>query len=290
MSHHRSLLFAPANSDRKVFKAFESTADGVILDLEDAVAVREKPAAREAATETLKAPAKKPAFVRVNATSTPFGFRDIMAVTGPNLTGIVLPKVESAQDLHTVDWLMAQLEAERGMAPNSCEIMPIIETAKGLTALDRIAGAVARVRRLAFGAVDLALDMDFDLDDDDGAIAQARFLVSRASRAAALASPLDTAFVDIGDPARLRATATRARALGYSGKSCIHPSQIDIVNEVFSPSAEELRRAERIVVAFEEAEAKGLAAIALDGQMIDYPVVDKARNVLAMASRTRASA
>ncbi|MGA0598655.1 HpcH/HpaI aldolase/citrate lyase family protein [Enterovirga sp. CN4-39] len=281
MNVHRSLLFTPADSERKVEKAFLSAADGVILDLEDAVAVSAKPLARERAAEIVAEPRRLPAYVRVNGTTTPFCFRDVMAVTRPGLSGILLPKVESAAQLLTIDWVMTQIEEELGLPRNGCEIMPLIETAGGLTALDEIARATPRVRRLAFGAVDLAFDMDIDIEDDRGAMEQARFAVARASRAAGLTAPFDTAFPGISEPERLRATARHAKALGYSGKSCIHPSQVEIVNEVFSPSATELDRSRRIVAAFDEAEAKGSAAIMLDGQMIDYPIVDKARRLLA---------
>jgi citrate lyase subunit beta/citryl-CoA lyase len=280
MKAARSLLFVPATSERKIDRAFASAADGVIIDLEDAVAVAEKPAARRALGAILSIPRRLPVYVRVNATSTPFCFQDILAVTVAGIAGVVLPKAESADEMKTIDWLMTQLENERGLAARSCPVMPIIETARGLTSVDAIATATPRIKRLLFGAVDLAADMAIDLDDDGGAIAQARFAIARASRAASLEPPFDTAFVDIKDGERLRASAERARALGFSGKACIHPAQIDIVNQVFTPSADELERAARIVAAFERAEASGHAAVALDGQMIDYPVVEKARRLL----------
>lgn len=280
MNGARSLLFVPATSERKIGRAFASAADGVIVDLEDAVAIAEKPAARRALGAILSVPRQLPVYVRVNATREPFCFQDMLAATVAGVAGIVLPKAESADEMKTIDWLMMQLETERGLPPRSCPVMPIIETARGLGAVDAIAGATPRIRRLAFGAVDLALDMTIDLDDDTGAMAQARFAIARASRVASIEPPFDTAFVDIQDSERLRATAQRARALGFSGKACIHPAQIDIVNQVFTPSPDELERAARIVAAFERAEASGHAAVALDGQMIDYPVVEKARRLL----------
>ena len=131
-----------------------------------------------------------------------------------------------------------------------------------------------------YGAVDLAADMAIETDDAGGASAQARFAIARASRAAGILAPLDTAFTDIPNLDELRATSRRARALGYSGKTCIHPSQIAVVNEVFTASAAERAWAERVVAAFAEAEAHGLAAFKLDGEMIDYPVVERARRLL----------
>jgi len=321
MKAARSLLFVPATSERKIDRAFASAADGVIIDLEDSVAVAEKPAARRALGAILSIPRRLPVYVRVNATSTPFCFQDILAVTVAGIAGVVLPKAESADEMRTIDWLMTQLERERGRAreirhfhgaardarvartPGQFDerlcregriaaAVPVlahrllVRRAKGSSgdaaeeAVAAIAAATPRIKRLVFGAVDLAADMTIDLDDDAGAIAQARFAIARASRAAALEAPFDTAFVDIKDGERLRASAERARGLGFSGKACIHPAQIDIVNQVFTPSADELERAARIVAAFERAEASGHAAVALDGQMIDYPVVEKARRLL----------
>ena len=280
MNGARSLLFVPATSGRKIDRAFASAADGVIIDLEDAVAVSEKPAARRALGVLLSAPRRLPVYVRVNAASTPFCLQDMLAVTVAGVAGVLLPKAESVDEMRTIDWLMLQLEIERSLPTRGCPIMPIIETARGLASVDAIAAATPRIKRLLFGAVDLAADMTIDPDDDTGAIAQARFAIARASRAASLEPPFDTAFVNLKDGERLRGSAERARALGFSGKACIHPAQIDIVNQVFTPSTQELERAARIVAAFEHAEASGHAAVALDGQMIDYPVVERARRLL----------
>jgi citrate lyase subunit beta/citryl-CoA lyase len=176
---------------------------------------------------------------------------------------------------------MSQLESESGMQPRSVGLMAIVETAIGLSKVEEIAAASPRLDRLLFGAVDLAADMAIDLDDCAGATAQARFAIARASRAAGLTAPIDTAFTDIADLDALRATTRRARALGYAGKTCIHPAQIAVVNDVFSATAAELAWAQKVVAAFEKAEAQGLAAFKLDGEMIDYPVVERARKLLA---------
>jgi citrate lyase subunit beta/citryl-CoA lyase len=277
----RSFLFCPATSDRKIAKAFESAADAVIIDLEDAVAVNEKPAARLALPKILAHRRPKPAYVRINALTTPFCFDDLRQVAAAGPDGIVFPKAESASDLKIVDWVLTQLEAENGHRPGSIELIPIIETAAGIAAAEQIARAVPRVRRLAFGAVDLALDMNLEFDEETGALSHARFAIALASRVAGLEGPVDTAFPDIKDLERLRQTTLNARRMGYRGKCCIHPAQIEIVNAVFTASAEEIDRARRIVSAFEDAERSGAAAVSLDGVMIDYPVADKARRLLA---------
>jgi len=280
----RSFLFCPATSERKVGKAFESAADAVIIDLEDAVAVNEKASARLALRDILARPRSKPAYVRVNAL--PFCYDDLkqIALGGPE--GIILPKAESESELKTVDWVLTQLEAENDRGSGSIELIPIIETAVGLAAADQIAKAVSRVRRLAFGAVDLALDMNLELDQETGALSHARFKIALASRLAGLDGPIDTAFVDIDALDHLRETTINARRMGYRGKCCIHPKQIEVVNAVFTASADEIDRARRIVAAFEDAERSGAAAVSLDGLMIDYPVADKARKLLASLPTT----
>ncbi len=274
------MLFVPATSARKLEKAFTGATDGVIVDLEDAVATAEKAQARQAAAEFLAAPRGKVTFLRVNALGTPFCYDDLLTAAAASIDGVVLPKAESAADIATVDWLLTQLETRAGKPAGSLELTPIVETAKGVAAAAAIAAASPRIRRLAFGAVDLALDMDVDLQDDAGAINQARFALTLASRCAGLEGPLDTVFTDIADTAGLEASSRRARAIGFGGKACIHPAQIETVNTVFSPSAAELARARAIVDAFATAEAAGLAAVSVDGVMVDYPVVLKARRTL----------
>jgi citrate lyase subunit beta / citryl-CoA lyase len=277
----RSFLFSPASNARRVAKAIEGPADAVIIDLEDAVAIEEKPAARAAVVEMLKQPRPKPFYVRVNGLNTPFGFDDLLAMGAARPDGIILPKVEAASDLITADWMLGETEIRNGHRRGAVGVIPILETAKGIAAAGAIASAVPRVRRLAFGAVDLALDMDLDMSDEIGALGHPRFAIALASRAAGLEGPLDTAFIAIQDLEGLRVSTINAKKMGYTGKSCIHPSQVEIVNAVFTPTDEEIERAQRIVAAFAEAERIGSAAFKLDGVMIDYPVVDKARRLLA---------
>jgi citrate lyase subunit beta/citryl-CoA lyase len=277
------MLFVPATSTRKIEKAYASDADAVIVDLEDAVAVAEKPAARALLGGIVSVPRARPTWVRVNATSTSFCLRDLECTCAPGVTGIVLPKVESAEQVRAVDWAMTQFEVDRGLAPGTVALMGIVETSRGLVAVDAIAAASPRLSRLLFGAVDLAADMSIEIDDAAGATQQARFAIARASYAAGLAAPIDTAFTDIANLDELRASAGRAKALGFGGKTCIHPGQIATVNAVFAPTAAQLAWARKVVDAFAEAERQGLAALQLDGEMLDYPVVERARRLLANA-------
>ncbi len=280
----RSLLFTPATSPRRVEKAFTSGADGVIVDLEDAVALAEKPEARRQAALSLAQRRAVPAYLRVNALSTPFCFEDLGVAAGSAADGIVLPKIESVEDVAIANWMLAQLETAHGRAVGSIELMPIVETARGMAAAGAIAAACkrsGRVRRLFYGAVDFALDLDVDLADEAGAMAQARFALALACRAAELEGPMDTVFVTIADAEGLRLSAQRARAMGFTGKACIHPAQVEVVNAAFTPSEAELAHAQKIVTAFEAAEAAGAASVSVDGAMVDYPVVLKARRTLA---------
>ena len=283
----RTFLFAPGNHARRRVKVFEVGADAVILDLEDAVPVAEKVDTRGAVVEALKRPRTCSGYVRVNGYGTEFCYSDILAVTGPWLDGIVFPMVETPAQLQSVDWLLAQLERDRGMAPGAIDLMPIIETGRGLDAVTEIAGAGTRARRLSFGAADYTLDVGMRWSVEEGELAHARAAIVLASRVAGIEPPVDTVFVHIRDDENLRRSATAVRDLGFQGKLCIHPDQIAPVNEIFTPGAEEVAEAEKIVAAFEEAEAAGSASIQVDGRFVDYPVVDKARRILALIERIR---
>lgn len=282
----RTLLFAPANNARHAAKALTSAADGTILDLEDAVAIREKPAARVAAHDLLahRAATYPAAFVRINALTTPFAYADLHAVVGPGLHGVIVPKTESAEHMAIVDWLLSQLERDRDLPPGGIEVMPIIETAAGLTQMASIARASPRVRRLNFGSGDFSLDTNMVWVAGHPGLLWARIQTVIASRAAGLEPPIDTVFADLSDSAGLRAEAQVAQQLGFAGKACIHPDQVTIVNEVFTPSAAEVAKAQRIVAAFHEAELAGVASFSLDGQFVDYPVAAKAQRMVSLAA------
>jgi len=252
----------------------------VILDLEDAVATAEKPAARGAVAAALSRPRRSLLYVRVNAADTEFCYGDLVAIVGPGLDGIVLPKVESATALATIDWLLAQLEREQDLVPGAIDLIPIIETAGGLTNLDIILAAGTRVRHAAFGAGDFTLDVNMAWSRTEGELAFARARIATASRAAGIEAPLDTVWVDLADEEGLEMSARTALGFGFQGKMCIHPKQIAPVHRVFTPGGAEVAYAQRVVEAFAEAEAVGSAAIQLDGKFIDYPILYRAQRVL----------
>lgn len=285
----RSFLFAPGNHPRRVEKALTLGADAVILDLEDAVAVAEKEATRNTVVEALSRPRTCKGYIRVNAIGTQWCLRDLMEVVVPGVDGIVLPKVESAADLRTVDWVIANLERERGLPPGGIDLMPIIETAAAFSRLDRIFGARSlkdypgqwRVKRVAFGAADFSSDVGMTWTAGEEEFLSLRSSLVVASRAAGIEPPIDTVWVRMQDVAGLRASVERSRRLGFQGRLCIHPDQVTVTNEVFTPSEEEAARARKIVEAFQQAEAAGLASIQVDGAFVDYPVYHRAQRVLA---------
>ena len=283
----RSLLFAPGNHSRKAEKVFTVGADVAILDLEDAVAVAEKPGTRAVVVEALKQPRACKGYVRVNAPDTEFCEGDLKAVVGPWLDGIMLPKVESAAELLSVDKLIQGLEREHEMEPGGIDLLPIIETAKGVDGVSEIAGSGSRVRRLSFGAIDLAKDLGLRLSKDEWELTPARWSIALASRVARLGQPLDSVWAQYKDTDGLRKSSERARDLGFQGKMAIHPDQVAAINDVFTPSDEEAAKAEKIIAAFEEAEAAGSASIQVDGFFVDYPVVDQARRTLELIKRIR---
>jgi citrate lyase subunit beta / citryl-CoA lyase len=263
-------------------------ADAVILDLEDAVATAEKKATRDAVVAALACPWRPLLYVRVNAVDTEFCHGDLATIVRPGLDGIILPKVESAAGLMTVDWLLAQLEREHGLMHRAIDLIPIIETARGLAQIDAILAGGTRIKRIAFGAGDFTLDVNMTWSRDEKELAFARARIAVACRACGIEAPLDTVWVDLADEAGLEASARSALAFGFQGKMCIHPNQIAVVNRVFTPTEAEIAFAERVAVVFARAEAEGSAAIQLDGKFIDYPIVYRARRVLEKIAAIRA--
>lgn len=288
MPAYRSFLFAPGNHARKIEKVFDCGADHVILDLEDAVAKAEKVATRALVVAALKRPhpigAKRSgAYIRVNAFDTEFCYGDAVAVVGPGLDGIILPMVERSEQIVAFDWLVGSLERERGLPAGGIDIIPIVETAKGIANARTIAAAGTRVKRMAFGAGDYTLDVNMEWTLGESELEHARAEMVVASRAAGLEAPIDTVWVHIKDLDGIANSAKRAKQLGFQGKMCIYPPQVERVNAVFTPTETEVAFAKRVVAAFEQAEREGSSSIQLDGYFIDYPIVYKARRTLDLA-------
>jgi len=287
-SLNRSFLFAPGNVPRRVEKALTLEADAVIVDLEDSVAASDKPATRKSVADALTRPRRGRGYVRVNAPSTPWCYGDLVETIHKGVEGVVLPKVESAADLHAIDWLLTALELERGLAEGSIDLMPQVETAAGVQRIERIVQARSlrtykgpwRVKRVCFGAADYANDVGLSVSLDEPELAEARARVVMISRAAGLENPIDSPWFHLKEAEAFRRSNERSRRGGFQGRCCIHPDQLAAVNAAYLPDERELEQARRIVAAFKEAEAKGAAAIQVDGQMIDYPVAFRAQALL----------
>jgi citrate lyase subunit beta / citryl-CoA lyase len=294
-SVNRSFLFAPGNVARRVDKALTLDADAVIVDLEDSVAIAEKAATRKSVAAALERPRRPRGYVRVNAPSSTYCYGDLTETIHRGVDGVVLPKVESAADLHAIDWLIWNLERERGVAEGAIDLMPQIETAAGLQRIDRVLQARSlrpykapwRVKRVAFGAADFSHELGLFPSTDEVELADARARVVLASRAAGLEGPIDSPWFQLKDAAGFARALERSRRGGYQGRLCVHPDQIGPVNAAYMPSSEELARAERIVAAFREAEARGEAAIQVDGEMVDYPVAYRAQALLDLVRKSR---
>jgi citrate lyase subunit beta/citryl-CoA lyase len=283
MTLYRSWMFVPGNQQRRLEKAKELAADVIVYDLEDAVPLAEKEKARAMVKQTLQTNRGKRQFVRVNDPSTRHHEADVCGLVGADLAGIMLPKAADREQLLHVDDLLARAERQCGLPVRSTEIVPLIETALGLYRAYEIAAACGRVKRLAFGSVDFTLDIGARLTKEGTEILYARSQLVVLSRAAGIEPPIDAVFIDVKDGEGLKRDAVLARQLGFQGKLVIHPDQIGVVNEAFSPSAEEIAEAKKIAEAFDRALAAGSAAVQVDGNMIDYPVAERARRILEQA-------
>ena len=261
----RTMLFVPGTRADRYAKAVASAADLVVIDLEDAVADEDKAQARQNALSWLRGGGT--AAVRVNAPSTPHYDADVAALAGARgLLAVVVPMADS----------VAALAAAHEQLGEGVEVVALVETAVGLLRAVDLASAPG-VTRLAFGHLDFALDIGADTGPE--AMLMARLSLVVASRAAGLPGPVDGVTTALDDPAAAREDAARARAFGFTGKLCIHPNQVAVVNEAMTPGEEEVAWARRVV------ESRLEGAMRVDGQMVDAPVVTRAENILSRARR-----
>ena len=292
----RSLMFVPAHRERMVDRALglgefgPSEVDVAILDLEDGVPPAAKDEARRRTADVLARTSRDGGgpfrFVRIRRALRDDGAGDLEAVVRPGLAGIMAPKVRGPDEVEWLDERLEALERDANIAHGAVRIIPSIESAAALLEAPHIAKASDRVVGIAFGSEDFALDLGLPTKREGEA---ADLLYARSAMVAAAASvgrlAFDGIWPDVKDAAGLRADTLRARRLGFAGKTLIHPDQIAVVNELFSPSAAEVEEARRVVHAFDEALARGEGAVALDGRMLDAPVVDRARRVLRAVER-----
>ena len=287
----RSLMFVPGHRPRMVQRALgvgefvPSALDVAILDLEDGVPPDEKDRARASIAAALGLPSggEGPArYVRVNRDARARD-ADLAAVLCPGLDGIVAPKIDRPDEVAELARDLDEREDAAGMARGSIRLVPSIESAQGLLEARAIAACTDRVIALLFGAEDFARDLGLPAEREAEAaeLLYARSAVVVAAVAAGRQA-IDGIWPNVTDADGLRRDALQARRLGFVGKSLIHPGQIETINEVFSPSAAEVAYARRVIDAFEGAQRKGLGAVALDGKLLDQPVVERARRTLAV--------
>ena len=272
----RSYLYAPGNDPRKIEKALASEADAVVLDLEDAVAPNRKEEARESVSEVLRSRPAKPVFVRVNAPGSALAEEDIGAISGPHLSGLRLPKTESAEAVRGVAERLETLGCEAG-------IQCLIESALGLELAPEISRSHGRVVGIGLGEADLAADLGVR---DEAGLLYARSRVVATARAAGLPGPVQSVYTNVRNTDGLRQSTEAGKKLGFLGRSAIHPAQIPAINEVFTPTEEEVAEAEGLLARLEESAGKGTGAFVLeDGRFVDKAVVESARLTLALARR-----
>jgi len=278
----RSMLYVPVNVGRFVATAADRGADAVILDLEDSIAPTEKTRARTLLAEAVPQAARRGAdiVVRVNR---PWRLlvRDLEAAAIEGIAALALPKTDSAEHVEAVATILDELEAERGIAM-PIGLIAMIETAGAFFRMEAIARAHPRLLALTVGAEDLALSVGM-LPEAEGLFMPKQVSIFAARAAGILPLGFVGTVADYKDQAAFRAVVARSAKLGFLGAACIHPLQVPVLNEVYSPGAEEVARAERMVAAYDAAMDAGKGAIEFEGKMIDIPVVERAKGILARA-------
>lgn len=283
-SLYRTLLFVPGNNPGQMVKAEIYGADCVIFDLEDAVSIYEKDAARDLVKHYLTdlRPGTCRVGVRINAQDTPYYEQDVRSMVPVKPDFLRLPKSETAENILKLDTLIAECEKAAGIEAGSVKIIATIETALGVYNAFEIAKASPRVIAIGLGAEDFRTDMRMTRSEDGQEILFARNMISLAAHAAGV-MPLDYVYSNFKNEEGFLADVRFGKMLGFTGKSVIHPSQVSLVHEVFTPTDREIEQAKKIVVAYEEAMSKASGVVALDGKMIDMPIVVRAQNTLEYA-------
>lgn len=286
----RSWLYVPGQRERMVQKSFGLKADAIIYDLEDAVPIAEKQAARDLLARLLAhapAPGTPRRYIRLNHPSHAEMFAsDLSCAVRLNVEGIGLPKVETAEEIHAVDEALATEERAAGIDVGRTRIMLLIESPLGLVNAYAIASASSRILAIAFGAEDFSREMGLPLVKEGEAKEQlfARSTVAIAASAAGVQA-VDVIWTDLSDTLGVAAEAAQARRLGFTGKAAIHPDQVPPINAAFSPTEEEVAYANEVLAAYDAAVAEGTGAINYKGNFLEEPVIARARNILALAQR-----
>lgn len=281
----RSLLFMPGDSLRKIEKATQLPTDSIIMDLEDGVALSRKADARIAVVEAMRTLdfGGRERLVRINPIGSGLETADLEAVMAGQPDGLVLPKVESAAQVQWISQALTAAEQAHAWAAGAVRLLVIVETALGVMNVREIAGADERVDALMFGAEDLAGDIGATRTAEGWEVFYARSAVVTAA-AAYRRQAIDTVFVDLADVEGLRRESERAMQMGYTGKMAIHPRQVEVINAAFTPTAEAVAQAQRLIEAYVQQQAAGAGAFAYEGKMVDMPLIRAAEHVLARAA------
>ena len=277
----RSRLYLPGDQVKLMLNAGLHQPDGVIIDLEDSVAPSQKEAARYVVRNVLRSVDFLGAERMVRINQIPAGLDDLPFLVPHNVHIILIPKCESADDVKAVDARVQEIRKEKGVT-NEVFLMPIVESALGCFNAYEIASASPNVVALTIGLEDYTADIGTQRTNEGRESFWARSQVVNAARAAHV-QPIDTVFSDVTDMEGLMASVIEAKGLGFDGKGCIHPRQIEVIHRGFAPSDGEVKKATRIVVAFEKAEAEGLGVVSLGSKMIDPPVVKRASRTVELA-------
>ncbi|HBZ08359.1 MAG TPA: CoA ester lyase [Bacillus bacterium] len=283
---HRSWLFVPGSQDKYLKKVKELKTDVIIFDLEDSVIKAKKDEARVKVSEAISDMRTKVNFVRVNGIYTEFFIDDLEKLVRPGLTGIVLPKVNKRDDMIIADYMLDQIEKKHLLEPKSVTIVPIIESAKALHNAYDIASSCNRVKCLAFGAEDLMLDMNIKSSNGIETL-YARSKMIEVSKASSIGPPIDQIYPNLADMEGLRKEAENGRNLGFQGKLLIHPNQVETINEVFTPTIEEINEAKEVIEKYHKSIVEGFGVSKVNGKMIDAPIVEKAKRILDYAERNK---
>lgn len=282
------MLYFPANSVRMIVKAATLPTDAAIFDLEDAVSLEDKETGRIIARDYVKLIKQRGihTFVRVNSLTTDLTTEDLESIVVQGLDGVILAKTETGSDAAKVSRILEKIEKRSRVTRKSIKLIPLIESAKGVVNAFQIASSSGRVIAVAFGAGDYCRDLGRDvstISKDEIELLYARSNIVNTSRAAGVQA-IDTPFLgSLTDKEAFLREVKLGVQLGFKGKQCIHPSQIETVNDMFSPTQEEVARAKRIVQAFESAQAKGLGVISYEGKMVDNMTYRQAKDTIAIA-------
>ena len=285
---HRTLLFAPGSRTELLTKAQLGTADAMIFDLEDSVPLNAKDEARKNIQQVLGLGLKKPMYLRISNPRAGDYVADLSVSHSHslfNVAGVALPKADDAYDIETVSKVLQDIEIKAGVAVGSLSILPMIETCLGLRNSFDIAKSSKRVSGMALASAeqgDFMVDLGGRWTPRSLALTYPRSKLVVDSRAAGVEWIVDGVFMNLKDTQMLREECLIARELGFVGKMAIHPTQVDVMHEVFSPSAEEIEYARGLIAAFREGEARGVGAVKYEGMMVDYANVRLAERTLAL--------